>query len=52
VRYDHDVTVEATVPAGGAIRNAARSLVEQKVLLVREADPPAGSCPASLFLEP
>jgi hypothetical protein len=52
VRYDHAVTVEATVPAGGAIRNAARSLVEQQVVLVREAEPPPASCPASLFLEP
>ena len=52
MRYDHEVTVEATVPVGGAIRNPARSLVEQQILLERVADPPAGSCPASLFAEP
>lgn len=52
LRYDHDVTVEANVPVGGAIRNPARSLVEQQILLEREADPPAGTCPASLFAEP
>lgn len=52
VRYDHDVTVEATVPVGGAIRNAARSLVEQQILLERETDPAPGTCPASLFAEP
>jgi hypothetical protein len=52
VRYEHEVTVEATVPAGGPIRNAARTRVEQKVLLEREPDPPAGTCPASLFAEP
>ena len=51
LRYDHDVTVEATVPVGGAIRNPARSLVEQQVVLEREADAPAGTCPASLFAE-
>ena len=52
VRYAHDVTVEATVPVGGAIRNPARSLVEQQILLEREADPPEGTCPADLFAEP
>ncbi len=52
VRYAHDVTVEATVPVGGAIRNPARSLVEQQILLEREADPRAGTCPPSLFAEP
>ena len=52
VRYAHDVTVEATVPVGGAIRNPARSLVEQQILLEREADPRPGTCPPSLFAEP
>jgi len=52
LRYDHAVTVEATVPVGGAIRNPARSLVEQQILLEREGDPPPGTCPASLFAEP
>jgi len=52
VRYAHDVTVEATVPVGGAIRNPARSLVAQQILLEREPDPPAGTCPADLFAEP
>ena len=39
VRYDHAVTVEASVPVGGAIRNPARSLVEQQILLEREGRP-------------
>ncbi len=51
MRYDHAITVEASVPVGGAIKSPARSLVEQQVLLERTADPPAGSCPASLFAE-
>ena len=51
MRYDHAITVEASVPVGGAIRSPARSLVEQQVLLERRADPPAGTCPASLFAE-
>lgn len=52
LRYDHAVTVEASVPVGGAIRTPVRSLVEQQVLLERVADPPAGTCPATLFREP
>ena len=52
LRYDHDVTVEASVPVGGAIRSPARSLVEQQILLERRDDPPPGTCPASLFAEP
>ena len=52
VRYDHAIAVEATVPVGGAIRNPARSLVEQQILLEREGDPPPRTCPASLFAEP
>jgi hypothetical protein len=52
VRYAHDVTVEATVPVGGAIRNPVRSLVEQQILLERAADPRAGTCPPSLFAGP
>jgi hypothetical protein len=52
LRYDHDVTVEASVPVGGAIRNPVRSLVEQQILLERVADPPAGTCPGTLFQEP
>ena len=52
VRYDHDVTVEASVPVGGAIRSPARSLVEQQIVLERRADPPPGTCPPSLFTEP
>ena len=51
VRYDHEVTVEASVPVGGAIRSPARSLVEQQIVLVRGADPPLGTCPASLFAD-
>lgn len=51
VRYDHAITVEARVPAGGAIKSPARSLVEQQVLLERRADPPPATCPASLFAE-
>ena len=52
LRYDHDLTVEASVPVGGAIKNPVRSLVEQRILLERVADPPAGTCPATLFQEP
>ena len=52
IRYDHDVTVEASVPVGGAIKNPARSLVEQRILLERAADPPPDTCPASIFAEP
>lgn len=52
VRFEHDITVEANVPAGRAVRVPARSLVEQHVVLVRLADPPAGTCPSSLFDEP
>lgn len=52
MRFDHDITVEANLPVGGAIRTPMRSLVEQQVTLERMADPPAGTCPASLFAEP
>lgn len=52
MRYDHEVTVEASVPAGGAIRNPARSLVEQQIVLERRVDPPSGNCPVSLFSGP
>ena len=52
IRYDHEVTVEASVPAGGAIRSPARSLVEQQILLVRGADPAGEICPGSLFAGP
>jgi len=52
VRYDHEVTVEASVPVGGAIRSPARSLVEQQIVLERGDDPPPATCPASLFAEP
>lgn len=52
MRYDHEITVEASLPVGGAIRTPMRSLVEQRVVLERVADPPAGTCPASLFAEP
>ena len=50
--YDHAIGVEANVPAGGAVRNAARSRVEQQILLERRPDPSADSCPPSLFAEP
>ena len=52
LRYDHEVTVEATVPVGGAVRNPARSLLEQQVVLERQGDPPTGTCPPALFAEP
>jgi len=51
MRYDHAITVEASVPIGGAIKSPARSLVEQQVLLERRADPPRETCPLSLFAE-
>jgi hypothetical protein len=49
VRYGHEVNVEASVPAGGAVKNAARSRVEQRVLLERLPDPPLDTCPAAIF---
>ena len=52
VRFEHDITVEANVPASRAVRVPARSLVEQHVILERLPDPATGTCPASLFDEP
>lgn len=52
VRFEHDITVEANVPATRAVRVPARSLVEQHIVLERLPDPSAGTCPASLFDEP
>jgi len=52
LRYEHAINVEASVPAGGAVRNAARSQVEQQILLERRPDPHSDTCPATLFAEP
>lgn len=51
MRYDHAITVEASVPVGGAIRSPARSLVQQQIVLERRPDPPPDTCPPSLFAE-
>jgi hypothetical protein len=49
MRYDHAITVDASVPVGGAIRSPARSRVQQQIVLERRPDPPLDSCPPSLF---